>query len=207
MSSKWVVTVILLSVVLVGGISSAFACVGGVLDVAQPLVSGDMGIVVSPVSYIRNCLPSVIIPGYEICFVGEPSCVCEESSGGKSVNVNAANLVGITATVDSFHMKTNRLLGDTLHAIIDLSHMKPLTDDLHHQLRGWSVDAVVRATVESVLATAYNHRRGVVRPDTALVEAQYLRLEIQGAAEYENLGGVFSFDALGHLPRQRQFFP
>jgi len=190
---------------LAAAISAAFGCLGGILDVSQPVLDSEMGIVVSTVSYTRMCLPSIIIPGYEICFVGEPNCVCQEYSR-KSENINAANIVGITATVDSFHIKTSRLLGDTLHTIVDLSHMKPTTDSLTAKLFGWSVDAVVKATVESVLLTAYNHRKGVTDPDTGLVEAKYLWLEIRGPAEYDSLGGVFRFDAFRHLPRHRQFF-
>jgi hypothetical protein len=196
-------------VVIVGlacWINAALGCMGGVLDVAQPMLDPDHGIVVCTVTYQRMCLPSTIIPGYEICFTGKPNCICEEYSG-KPVNLNLANMLGITASVDSFHMRTNRLLGDTLHAIIDLSHMK-LPDSLTNQFAGSPVDRVVRATVESVLLTAYNHRSGLTGPvnaSTGEVEAKYIWLEIRGSAEYDSLAGVFSFDSLGRLPRQRQF--
>ena len=190
------------------GFSAAFGCLGGVLDVAQPMVDPDHGIVVCTVTYQRMCVPSATIPGYEICFTGNRNCVCDEYSG-KSVNINAANILGISATVDTFHMKTNRLLGDTLHAIIDLSHMKPMSDSLRDQLAWLPVNAVVRATVESVLLTAYNHRSGLAGPahePFGEVEAKYIWLEIRGSTEYDSLGGVFSFESLGHLPRQRHFF-
>ena len=189
-------------------ISAAFGCMGGVLDVAQPMVDWDHGITVCTVTYQRMCLPSTVIPGYEICFTGKPNCVCSEYLG-RSVNINAANILGITATVDTFHMKTNGLLGDTLHAIIDLSDMKPMSDSLGDQLGVYSVDPVVRATVECVLLTAYNHRSGLTGPvhtPTGEVEAKYIWLEIRGSAEYDSLAGVFSFESLGRLPRQRHFF-
>jgi hypothetical protein len=193
---------------LAGGFNAAFGCLGGVLDVAQPMVDPDHGIVVCTVTYQRMCVPTTTIPGYEICFTGKPNCVCDEYSG-KSVNINADNILGISATVDSFHMKTNRLLGDTLHAIIDLSHMRPMSDSLRNQLGWLPVDAVIKATVECVLLTAYNHRSGLIGPvrePTGEVEANYIWLEIRGSAEYDSLAGVFSFESLGRLPRQRQFF-
>ena len=71
------------------------------------------------------------------------------------------------------------------------------------------VDAVIKATVECVLLTAYNHRSGLIGPvrePTGEVEAKYIWLEIRGSAEYDSLAGVFSFESLGRLPRQRQFF-
>jgi hypothetical protein len=190
---------------LVGGIQPVFACLGGLLDVTQPMVDPE-GIWVSTVTYERSCLPSTIIPGYEITFVGKPNCVALENQPEKCGNLNAASLLGITATIDSIHGLTNQLLGDTLHAIIDLSGLKPMTEELEHQLFGWSVDAVVKATVESVLLTAYNHRTGISHSGTGLVEANYLWLEIRGSADYHDLAQVYSFDALGRLPRRRKFW-
>jgi hypothetical protein len=205
---KSIVSTLVVIVASACGIKAALGCMGGVLDVAQPMLDPDHGVVVCTVTYQRMCLPSTTIPGYEICFTGKRNCVCDEYSG-KAVNLNAANILGITATVDSFHMKTNGLLGDTLHAIIDLSHMKPVSDSLTNQLAGFSVDTVVRATVESVLLTAYNHRTGISpvgQPSGVEVEAKYVWLEIRGSAKYDSLAGVFSFESLGRLPRQRQFF-
>ena len=190
---------------LVGSTHPVSGCLGGLLDVAQPMTDPE-GIWVSTVTYSRSCLPSTIIPGYEITFVGRPNCVALENQPEKCGNLNAASLLGITATIDSIHGLTNKLLGDTLHAIIDLSGLKPMNEDLEHQLFGWSADAVVKATVESVLLTAYNHRTAISHSGTGLVEANYLWLEITGSADYDDLAQVYSFDDLGRLPRRRQFW-
>ena len=176
------------------GFNAALACLGGVLDVAQPMVDPDHGVVVCTVTYQRMCVPSATIPGYEICFTGEPNCVCDEYTG-KSVNINAANILGISATVDTFHMRTSRLFGDTLHAIIDLSHMRPMSDSLMNRLAWLPVNAAIRATVESVLLTAYNHRTGLTGSGHVLseeVEAKYIWLEIRGSTGIRQSGwGVF----------------
>ncbi|MFZ1948196.1 MAG: hypothetical protein WAW06_11670 [bacterium] len=187
-----------------GARGQAFGCVGGVLDVAQPVV-GPEGIKVSIVSYSLNCLPTLLIPGYEICFIGNPNCIPLDDPPGGSANLNSANFLGITATIDSFHIKTSHLLGDTLHAIIDLSAMKPVTPELERQLLGFPVDEAVGATVEAVLVTAYLHHDAIADPDTGLVEANYLWLEIRGAPRYQNLGGVFPFSSLGPHPRYLRY--
>jgi hypothetical protein len=175
---------------------------GGALEVAQPLVAYE-GIEVSKVSYVMG-RPFSLVPGYNIYLIGEPSCVCNDQ--GKSVNLNAASFLGIKAGYDACHGATSMLLGDTLRVYMDLSGLKPLTDELEHQLRGWSVDSAVKATVECILLTAYDCRFGIAGPGTRdRIEAKYIRLDVLGADTYAHLWGVFSFEELGPLPRNRRF--
>ena len=204
-SLKELVWVALLAVLPAVTASAAWGCEGGLLDVAQPMVDSQ-GISVSIVTYSRSCLPSLIIPGYEVCFVGKPNCVPLDDQIGGFENLNAASIVGITATVDSFHMKTNSLFGDTLHAIIDLSGLKAYTPEVRRQLGGWSIEAVVRATVEAVLLNAYNDPWGIPEPDTGLVKAKHVWVEIRGSAEYDSLSGVFSLETYDPLSRGTFFW-
>lgn len=85
---------------LVGSTQPVSGCLGGLLDVAQPMTDPE-GIWVSTVTYSRSCLPSTIVPGYEITFVGKPNCVALENQPEKCGNLNAACLLSITATVES----------------------------------------------------------------------------------------------------------
>lgn len=183
-------------------VGAAFGFGGGALEVAQPLIAYE-GIEVSRVSYVMG-RPFSLIPGYNVRLVGEPSCVCNDQA--ESVNLNAASFLGIEAGYDSYHAATSMLHGDTLHVYIDLSGLTPLTEELEHQLRGWSVDTVVKATVECILLTAYDCRLGIAGHGTGRrVEAKYIRLDVLGADKYLHLGGVFSFEELGPLPRRRLF--
>jgi hypothetical protein len=178
-------------------ISAAFSAGGGALEVAQPLVGGE-GIEVSRVSYVMGA-PYVLVPGYNVYLVGEPSCVCDGQ--GKSVNRNAASFLGIKAGYDPYHAATSKLHGDTLHVFMDLSELRPAGPELD----GFSVDAVVKATVQSILLTAYECRAAISEPDTGLVDAKYVWLEIRGSDEYSGLGGVFTFDKLAPTFRKRLF--
>jgi len=175
---------------------------GGALEVAQPLVAYQ-GIEVSRVSYVMG-RPFSLIPGYNVELIGKPSCVCNDH--GNSVNLNAASFLGIEAAYDSYHAATSMLHGDTLHVYMDLSGLKPLTEELKRKLHGWSADAVIKATVECILLTAYDCRFGIADPRSGgRVEARYVWLEVQGPPKYTHLGGVFSFEQLGPLPRKRLF--
>jgi hypothetical protein len=180
----------------------AFGFGGGALEVAQPLISYE-GIEVSRVSYVMG-RPFSPVPGYNVYLIGEPSCVCNDQ--GNSVNLNAANLLGIRAGYDPYHGATSMLHGDTLHVYVDLSGLKPLTEELRRKLRGWSAEAVINATVECILLTAYDCRFGMADQWSGdRVEARYVWLEVKGPAKYDQLRGVFSFEQLGLLPRKRLF--
>ena len=189
--------------------SEALGAFGGIIEVAQPLADAE-GIYVSRVSYSRNYIPTLRVPGYEVSFVAEPNCVCEEYPPGTFSNLNAANFLGIKTDIDSFHRDTSKLFGDTLHVMVDLSQMKPFTEEVERQLFGWSAEAVVKATIESVLLTASRNRIGLGEPDGTgaheLVEARYIWVEVLGSEDYAHLGGVFSFEELGPLPRARRFW-
>ena len=179
--------------------TGAFGWGGGALEVAQPLVANE-GIEVSRVSYMMG-RPHALVPGYNVYLLGEPSCVCDGL--GNSINRNAASFLGITAGYDSRHGATGRLLGDTLHVFMDLSGLRPAGPDL----QGFSVDAVIRATVECILVTAYDCRFGYSEQYSGEYdEARYVWLEVRGSDEYSQLGGVFSFKELGPLPRNRLFY-
>lgn len=197
------------TIITVLSAAPAHGCLGGIIEVSQPMLTPE-GIWVSSVSYSRNCLPTGGVPGYEVLFVGEPNCVCMETPPGGSDNLNAANLLGIKTDIDPIHRRTSMLLGDTLHVIIDVSGLPVETEELHRQLLGWSVDAVVSATVECVLWTASRNRLGRAYTDATgyhpEVEAKFVWLEIRGSEKYASLGGVFSFDALGALPRNKLFW-
>jgi hypothetical protein len=152
------------SVVVTAIIATAaptFACFGGIIEVAQPLVDSE-GILVRVVSLSRNCVPTSVVPGYEVEFVGEPSFVRDEGHPDTAENLNAANFLGIRTDIDPFHGRTSRLLGDTLHVVVDLTAVPTMTEELRRRLLGWSIDDVIKATVESVLLTAYWHRRGIL---------------------------------------------
>ena len=171
---------------------------GGAIEVAQPLVAYE-GIEVSRVSYVMG-RPFSLVPGYNVYLTGTPSCVCNDQ--GKSVNRNAASFLGIEAGYDPYHGATSKLHGDTLHVFMDLSDLQPAGPELD----GFSVDAVVEATVECILVTAYDCRFGIEGGGTGKwVEAKYVWLEVRGSDEYCHLGGVFSFEKLGPLPRHRLF--
>jgi hypothetical protein len=194
--------VVLAGIVCTICVVGAFGFGGGALEVAQPLIAYQ-GIELSRVSYVMG-RPFSLVPGYNVYLVGQPSCVCNDQ--GKSVNLNAASFLGIKAGYDSYHGATSMLHGDTLHVYMDLSGLKPLTEELQHQLRGWSVDAVVKATAECILLTAYDCRFGIAGHGTGRrVEAKYIRLDVFGADKYAHLAGVFSFEELGRLPRKRLF--
>jgi len=180
------------------------ACFGGIIEVAQPLVDPE-GILVRVVSLSRNCVPTLVVPGYEVKFVAEPSFVRHEGHPDPAENLNAANFLGIRTDIDPFHGRTSRLLGDTLHVVIDLTAVPSMTEELRRQLHGWSIDDVIKATAESVLLTAYWHRRGISAPDSVggshSVYAKHVWLEIHGPEQYLSLGGVFSIDYLDSLSR------
>ena len=202
MRSRIWFAVVVLSIECAVNAGIALSAGGGAIEVAQPLVAYQ-GIEVSRVSYLKG-RPFQLIPGYSVHLIGEPSCVCDER--GESINRNAASFLGIKARYDGYHAATSMLLGDTLHVYMDLSKLKPLTEDLERQLNGWSVDAVVKATAECILLTAYDCRFGIADPGSGRrVETKYIWLEVQGSAEYMHLGGVFSLEELGPLPRRRLF--
>jgi hypothetical protein len=195
-----------LAVVIAVGATAAptLACFGGIIEVAQPLADPE-GILVRVVSFSRNCVPTLVVPGYEVEFVAEPSFVRCEGKPDTAENLNAASFLGIRTDIDPFHGRTSRLLGDTLHVMIDLTAIPSMTEDLRRRLNGWSIDDVIKATAESVLLTAYWHRRGVSAPDSLgrshSVYAQYVWLEIHGPEQYLSLGGVFNTDYLDSLSR------
>jgi hypothetical protein len=177
------------------------ACDGGIIEVVQPLVD-PYGVHPRTVSLSRSCIPRTVVPGYEVWFVATPSCVCHDMPA-EVWNMNAASFVGITTGIDPFHSRTNGLLGDTLHIIMDLTSLSPMTPDLEAKLFDWSIDDVVVATAKSMLLTAYRSRRGVAGPDSVgmyhSVYAEHVWLEVQGCEEYASLGGVFGLAYLDSL--------
>jgi hypothetical protein len=164
------------------------------LEVAQPLETEE-GIVVSTVSYLKYL--GLRIPGYPVAYVCKESCVIDELEN--RVNRNAANLLGIRTGFDSFHT-SGHLFEDTLCVFIDLSEVSD--QETSH---GWPVRSVVEATVECVLTTAYGSRAALPLRGRGLVYAKYVDLEIRGSSEYAALSGVYSFEALGALPRKKRF--
>jgi hypothetical protein len=205
MSRLAAVSVIVALAVVAGAAVSALACDGGIIEVVQPLVD-QYGVHTRTVSLSRSCVPRTVVPGYEVSFVGQPSCVCHDIPPAVA-NMNAANFLGINTSIDTFHSHTNRLLGDTLHVIMDLTSLAPLTEEIRHQLHGSSVDEVVEATVASMLVTAYRHRRGISGPDSVgmyhSVYAEHVWLEVQGSEDYASLGGVFGLAYLDSVSREQ----
>lgn len=177
------------------------ACDGAIIEVVQPLVD-QYGVHARTVSLSRSCVPRTVVPGYEVSFVGEPSCVCHDLPA-EVWNMNAASFVGIKTGIDTFHSHTNGLLGDTLHVFMDLTSLSPMTADLEAKLFHWSLDDVVVGTAKSMLLTAYRCRRGVSGPDSVgmyhPVYAEHVWLEVQGPEEYAWLGGVFGLAYLDSL--------
>lgn len=179
------------------GASTALASGGGTIEVAQPIVAYEY-IQVSRVTFAMG-RPHQHIPGYELRHLGTPSCVCDDR--GESANRNAASFLGMKAGYHPHH-STGSLFGDTLRVYLDLSELRPAGPELE----GVSVDAAIRAAVECVLTTAYDSRFGIVdSPDVRRVPAKHVWLEVRGSDEYSHLGGVFSFEELGQLPRERFF--
>jgi hypothetical protein len=123
----------------------ALACFGDIIEVAQPLVDSE-GILVRVVSLSRSCVPTSVVPGYEVKFVGEPSFVRGEGHPDTAENLNAAYFLGIRTDIDPFHGRTSRLLGDTLHVVVDLTAVPTMTEELRRRLLGWSTDDVIKAT-------------------------------------------------------------
>ena len=130
-------------------------------------------------------------------FVGKASCVIDEM--GQSVNRNVASLLDIRTGYDPRHT-TGELLGDTLRVFIDLASVRDKQPP-----KGWSLNGAIEATVECVLATASRSKLGWDRATKKRVEAKSVHLEVRGSQEYAPLGGVFSFDSMGPLPRRREF--
>jgi hypothetical protein len=181
------------------GIGYALGSGGGVVEVAEPLLGYEF-LQVSRVSYNIGFPQRALVPGFAVSLIGLPGCVCDEN--GRSLNLNAANILGIKAGYDPYHAETSKLHGDTLHVFLDLSGLPPDTTELE----GYSIDTIIRATVECVLVTAYDSRTAIADADTfALVEAKHVWLEVRGSDRYAALGGVFSFADLGQLPRERLF--
>ena len=87
------------AVAMVGMTVPALGCFGDIIEVAQPLVDPE-GIRVRVVSLSRNCVPTLIVPGYEVEFVGHPSCVHHEGSPDTTENLNAASFLGIRTAID-----------------------------------------------------------------------------------------------------------
>jgi hypothetical protein len=172
---------------------------GGAIEVAQPLVTFER-IEICRVGFVMG-RPHQHIPGYELKYLGRLSCVCDEM--GRSVNRNAAGFLGIEAGYHPHHT-TGRLFGDTLRVYMDLSELEPPGPEL----QGIPADVVIRAAFECILTTAYDCRFGISdSPDAARVPARYVLVEVRGSEEHAHLGGVFSFEELGQLPRKRFFRP
>ena len=161
------------------------------IQVAQPMVIEE-GIFVSAATYSRYV---GLVPGYAVSLVSAPNCIVGED--GTTQNRNAANIAGIIFSYDPFH-NSGHLRGDTLCVRIDLSGLHPAPE-----LRGWSLDAVVDATIGSLLLTASWHRFGWNRDRK--VEAKFVRVDIAGSQAYGDRGGTFGFKSLGELPRRRHF--
>jgi hypothetical protein len=183
--------------------SLTMACDGGIIEVVQPLVD-QYGVHARTVSLSRSCIPRTVVPGYEVSFVAEPSCVCHDLPPSVD-NRNAANLVRIKTAIDPFHSRTNGLLGDTLHVIMDLTSLSPTGPHLKGEPIDASIDEVVKATVKCILMTAYRGRRGISGPDSVgmyrSVYAEHVWLEVQGSEDYASLGGVFGLAYLDSLTR------
>lgn len=171
--------------------SPAGAAFETALEVWQPIETEE-GIVLSRVTYIRYLTRTP--PGYPVNFTCEASRVMTEL--GEFENRNASNLLGLMAWSDSLHLR-QQLFGDTLRVFVDLSGITAQKTS-----HGWNLQTVVEATVECVLANAAQYRSGRDWDRKKWVEARYVELEIRGSTEYADLGGVFSFEQLGVLPRK-----
>ena len=86
-------TVPVVAVAVIAVAVQAFSCDGGIIEVVQPLVD-QYGVHVRTISLSRSCIPRTVVPGYEVSFVGYPSCVCHDVPPGV-LNMNAASFVGI----------------------------------------------------------------------------------------------------------------
>lgn len=185
-----------IAVILLAGTTSpkkTLATSETTVEVAQP-IAVEEGLFVSTVTYVRHADSS--IPGGSVGLVSEPNCVLDDL--GKSVNRNAASHAGIKTGSD--YNPSTGLFGDTLAVWVDVSAMPDTS-----VINGWSTKATVAATVECVLLTAWWTRFGWDPATRKAVEAQYVRLEVRGSQSYASLAGVFSFAALGKLPRRSHF--
>lgn len=164
-----------------------------VVEVAQPFAT-DVGLQVSTVTYFQYLEPRV--PGEAVRLVGEASWVT--SVLGKPVSANVAACAGIKTGCDA-QGSDRPLYGDTLSVWIDLSAARDTV------VCGWSMRAVVAATVECVLITAWRERTAWDRQKALPAEAHWIRLDVRGAPQYASMGGVFAMSDLGPRPRKSYY--
>jgi len=164
------------------------------LQVAQPIETEE-GIVISIVTvvkYLGDKPPGLLVP-----FTCEENCIVTES--GRSENRNAAHILGIRTGVDPYHAtKGGSLYGDTLKVFIDLREASGGKTP-----SGWSLDAVMEATLECVLYNA-ERTRTAYGPDGPF-KAKHVKVDVLGADRFSALSKVYSFEALGELPRKSSF--
>ena len=168
----------------------------GTIEISQP-IAVEEGLFVSTVTYVVHWGGPPRNPGEGIGLVSEPNCVMDDL--GKSLDRNAASHAGIK-TGSEYNPRTG-LFGDTLAVWVDVSAMPDTS-----RINGWPAEATVAATVECVLLTAWRSRFGWDPETRKAVEAKYVRLDVRGSQRYASLGGVFSFAALGKLPRRTHFY-
>jgi hypothetical protein len=163
-------------------------------EIAQPI---DLvgGVVIRLVTVVKNV--GQIPAGMTVPYTTEANCIVTD--GTQSGNRNAADLLGVRATVDPYHASGGgSLYGDTLRVCIDLRAAQD-----SHTPHGWSLDAVVHATLECVLYNAERCRRAY-GPDGPF-DAKYVDVQILGAERYSDLAQVYAFKDLGKLPRRSTF--
>lgn len=161
------------------------------VEVAQPFAT-EGGLMVSAVTYLKFL--GSRSPGEAVPLVGEPSWVTNYA--GNPVSANEAARAGIKTGCDPKHLNGG-LYGDTLSVWIDLSAARDTMPD------DTPLHAIIAATVECVLITAYKGRMGSDLQNATPVEAHWIRLEVRGAPQYASMGGVFATADLGTLPRKR----
>jgi hypothetical protein len=164
---------------------AAMGTVEGPVQVAQPIWS-EAGTFVCTVTYIVNQGPR--IPGFEVTLVAAEDCLPLTRGGAE--NRNAAHELGIQAGIDSLHY-TGRLYGDTLKVYLDFSHLKPAPAHGDGPGAPWSRAHQIKATVESVLRSAWYGRMGCDENCEKRVEARCVQLAIRGTTEYGSYARVY----------------
>ena len=157
------------------------------LEVAQP-VRTENTITISRVTYL--VYSEAFLPGQEVNYACRPYDVPVEGDGCE--NRNVAALCGFSAeAIWNPDFEMGGLFGDTLKVELDLSAAT--------EGRCRDMDAAVEATVECVLTNA-------AKSADRHPYARVLSLRVIGPEEYAKHGGVYVFEELGVLPRQKDFY-
>jgi hypothetical protein len=169
---------------LVTGLGVASASIERSVEVAQPIVTEE-SMCIRNVTYITLSHESW---GDAVDFTCDDNFVLI-SGWDHPVNRNAASLAGLKANVDVFHFQEQKLFGDTLRVVIDLSAMDASKVDFEPA-------DIIHATLECVLINATRSMEGPEIVGRAPVALRHLRVDVRGSPEYANLSRTYRFKDL-----------